>query len=596
MKNWVYILPLLLIASFLEGGRDLDVVMKSPASTRSGVWDEFWKTSNTPAIIELGKGLLPVSIPGPSDAWANGKTHTVDFTFSAPKGKYDFVIDFFESHNVAPPNFDLLLNGRKISSFQVKNGSGAPPPYSDINENLRAIVKLETDRRDNVISLVNISGSWAAPARVILAKGETVNLAKALYRQVTGRKRIIFGISLILAFLFFLRLQSEGWRRATATTALFALSCIVTFAAAELVFRLCLLKFPHTRSLSTPEEARDEEFKGKHYSYMTMIQPSPYPDIIYRLKPNIDGYFSGLPLQTNSSHMRGPEVQMEKGKETIRIAGLGDSVVMGWGVAYEETSLYLASKALAEYTGRQVEPLNFGCPSYNLSVEVASYQRFARRYRPDIVVLVLVWNDFGMPGLMLEPVRPWSVNISYLFQQSRRRLALYWPDAKLEKEEFISSRHHDAMEHKTESQLTEDEKWQKKIIQHYTKVTGEEAIRAYLSDFAGMLKEDGAIGLVVYNPVSFTAKSPDTYEPWGPKVAMAAESLGLASLDMGSVYEEYLVKNGHKKMSDAFWVRPEDFHPNAIGHKLMAEAIIGKLLSDKTFASRYRKSGIPAPH
>ena len=61
--------------------------------------------------------------------------------------------------------------------------------------------------------------------------------------------------------------------------------------------------------------------------------------MVYELKPGLDGRFQDQPLKTNSHGMRDREYPREKPDGVVRIAGLGDSVMFGWGVGQGEAYL-----------------------------------------------------------------------------------------------------------------------------------------------------------------------------------------------------------------------------------------------------------------
>ena len=60
----------------------------------------------------------------------------------------------------------------------------------------------------------------------------------------------------------------------------------------------------------------------------------------FELMPNVRRSLFGQPFVTNSHGMHSPEVTIEKPPGTFRIAVLGASMDMGWGVGYQETYSY----------------------------------------------------------------------------------------------------------------------------------------------------------------------------------------------------------------------------------------------------------------
>lgn len=63
-----------------------------------------------------------------------------------------------------------------------------------------------------------------------------------------------------------------------------------------------------------------------------MVRPTDMPDLIYDIKPNLDVVFRNARVVTNEAGYRGPQVPLAKKPGTIRIVGIGDSYMWGWGV------------------------------------------------------------------------------------------------------------------------------------------------------------------------------------------------------------------------------------------------------------------------
>ncbi len=551
-----------------------DIKLEMLASTRAKKWDNFWKKSDSLPNLSFSGDLLPVNIPGPSDKWAGGKPHSVDVSFSIKPGRYHIKLVFFDSHEGSPPKLSFSLNNKFAGEYQVKRGEGKPSPYKDEKPDLTISVPLDVTSEQNSLRITNVSGSWVAPAKMRLVDGKTFNPAKAAFLVLDSGWYLGLATILLMSAMLFMIMGKERGVTVVATALLMFFSVSFAFVLSEFLFRVYLVKAPQARRLSANVQNRDTDFKGKGYSYGTMIQPNPDPRIIYTLKPNLDGHFAEHPLKTNSRFMRGPEVSETKNEGTLRIVGLGDSLMFGWGVAYEETSLMLVGKMLEEKLGREMETLNFACPSYNMDVEVASYQKMAHRYDPDLAIMLVVGNDFGVPGIMLEPVRLYTLRKSYIKEQLRRRLAAYWKDAPPESDPMISTRHTNPVMGKSDDKITSRERWLKDVYNHFNSVSGELAMRAYLSEFSEMLKEDNIPGIIVYAPVSSDVTEP---EPHTELVMSIAKSVGLGAIDMTPVYRNYLRKV-NKTMKEGIWVNDRDWHPNKTGHALIAGEIVRYIL------------------
>jgi lysophospholipase L1-like esterase len=97
----------------------------------------------------------------------------------------------------------------------------------------------------------------------------------------------------------------------------------------------------------------------------------------------------GTVYRTDSRGLRGPERMLERSADRVRVAVLGDSVVWGVGVAEEVTILGW----LERLAGPGLEAWNLGVPANNAYNEKARYARLAPLIRPDVTIVVLLYND-----------------------------------------------------------------------------------------------------------------------------------------------------------------------------------------------------------
>lgn len=136
-----------------------------------------------------------------------------------------------------------------------------------------------------------------------------------------------------------------------------------------------------------------------------LVQASDYEDIVYELKPRLEGIFKGKPLRVNSHGFRGPEVPVRKPHDVLRVVGLGDSHMFGWGVSQEDSYLAVLERLLNERSvaGKRWQVLNFAVPGYDTVMEVATLERRALAFDPDVVVIHFVGNDMLPPHFLQEP-------------------------------------------------------------------------------------------------------------------------------------------------------------------------------------------------
>jgi GDSL-like Lipase/Acylhydrolase family len=136
-----------------------------------------------------------------------------------------------------------------------------------------------------------------------------------------------------------------------------------------------------------------------------LVEPSPFPEVIYQLKPNLRGIHKGAHVETNRFGLRGPEIEQEKPAHTVRVVGLGDSHMFGWGVEQEEIYTARLERLLDAHAepGWRFEVLNFGTPGYNCVLEVATFEKRALAFDPDVVLLHFVGNDLDAPHFLAPP-------------------------------------------------------------------------------------------------------------------------------------------------------------------------------------------------
>ena len=113
-------------------------------------------------------------------------------------------------------------------------------------------------------------------------------------------------------------------------------------------------------------------------------------DLMIRdLKPSRTAMWNGRSFSTNRWGMRDRDYAADKAGDTLRIAILGPSHVMGNGVADGETFEALVEERLnRELPGpfRRVEVLNFGVDGYSLPQQVALLEDRVFAFAPDFVI------------------------------------------------------------------------------------------------------------------------------------------------------------------------------------------------------------------
>ena len=302
--------------------------------------------------------------------------------------------------------------------------------------------------------------------------------------------------------------------------------------------------------------------KGKIY-FKHIIRLNENPNIIYELKPGLeDVEYLGAALNTNSSGFRGPEVLAEKPDNTIRILGIGDSVMFGQGVLDEETYLHrLGVELNRRLPDKNWEFINTGVPGYNTVLEVETLVAKGLELDFDAVFLGLVQNDFELPIFTQERRDPWTTD------------RLYLPEFVFGSESDTAARKGDApglqsrdMERGRDA-LSDPEAQP----EHLRNLVGNDAFRDAMQRLAELSREHGFP--VITHSYKYSRNCDQMLE--------VSEELGFSTFSNHDVLKRYWADNGIKNadeynLSDLV-LNPSDHHPSAKLHGLIANWFLDDL-------------------
>lgn len=118
----------------------------------------------------------------------------------------------------------------------------------------------------------------------------------------------------------------------------------------------------------------------------------------WKLKPNAEDLYGGMPVRINGKGLRGPELNYAKQAGVKRILFLGDSVTFGYKLkSYEQTFPYLIESLLKDKSGYSVESINSGVGGYSPWQEYLFLAKEGIKYNPDLIVVSFVLNDVTEP-------------------------------------------------------------------------------------------------------------------------------------------------------------------------------------------------------
>ena len=318
-----------------------------------------------------------------------------------------------------------------------------------------------------------------------------------------------------------------------------AASTLLALGLAEAALRL----FRPVQYLKPPDP---EKYRGREES---LYQISHTPGLTYEMRPGRDGTFEGMRVRTNHLGLRGAEPAADPGT-VYRIVALGDSFTFGFGVDERDTFVSLLQERLDEAPapdGKKYEVLNMGVVGYNSRDEAEVLRHKGLALHPRGILLAYILNDPEIdprPSLhkYFDPPAWWR------HSHVLRLLHLGWNSLQVwiyGGGDYIRYLHAPARD-----------KWR----------SVEEAFRSIAADARGA----GAWVVVAIFPITpRTSWSDYPFAEVHAQVARAARAEGFEVVDLLPVFRT--------RDPRELVISPADDHPNALGHRLAAEAIFGAL-------------------
>jgi hypothetical protein len=244
-------------------------------------------------------------------------------------------------------------------------------------------------------------------------------------------------------------------------------------------------------------------------------------------------------IRINKEGLRGPEI-LPKDPNRRDILFLGTSITLGWGVAEEETVSARVEKALRD-SGESVQVMNAGVGNYNAPRYVQRFfERYARLEPTDIVV-----HYFLRDAQVLE-----QGGGNWILRNSQLAVTLWnvWHKLAAKGEKDFLEKHYQEV---------------------YSEGSpGRIAMEKSLADLASYAKTKN---------ISLTlAMTPDVHDLTNYKFGFIHEMMSKLASTYGYRFVDlYPALKGLKP--EEIFSMPGDPHPNGLGHKLMAEAIVPAL-------------------
>ena len=270
-----------------------------------------------------------------------------------------------------------------------------------------------------------------------------------------------------------------------------------------------------------------------------------------------DGVWVKIPetnIKINSWGFRDYEYPIEKSNNTFRIIVLGDSITFGWGVELNESYPKIIENLLNSNptlkSDIKYEVLNFGVPGYSISEKVRFFEKLGIKFNPDLVII-----QYGSDDI---------INNTELKMLSEKILSNYMTENSINNIDSITQA---LLNKKTKEMYVEelskksfDEVW--KNIEYPLEELGNITVRTNKSVLIWIIHSNDAIPHFSIKEQLKNLKEVSIKYKWDILIGI-----------MDKNYNKY-----------NWWdliIHPEDGHPNAFTHKLIAKEIYEKLIKDK---------------
>jgi len=162
-----------------------------------------------------------------------------------------------------------------------------------------------------------------------------------------------------------------------------------------------------------------------------LVVPVKDPAINFRLKSHLQTYFQGARFSTNEFGVRGHAFSKEPPRGVTRIAIVGASITMGFGVSDAQTYPQRLQDLLNKSYPNKYEVLNFAVGGYDYEQALEFYELFVSKFHPDIVMCPIYYGDLDKPARIEKLSPTWKKRTTWkdaidLKQQLRKYSFFYW--------------------------------------------------------------------------------------------------------------------------------------------------------------------------
>lgn len=283
-----------------------------------------------------------------------------------------------------------------------------------------------------------------------------------------------------------------------------------------------------------------------------MIALSENDNIIYHFQPDMYVKFMEQFVTINGDGFRGAPVAREKPIGTVRIVGIGDSQMFGWGVRDHETYLErMATRLSGQAAGCRWETVNTAVPGYNTVMEIETLKVRGLDYGPDFVVVGFIGNDLQLPHFTREQEDYLSLEKSFLvsyFTSSIKSVGLKWEEPERWRPQFDTS-------------------IPDVVPDRYRHMVGRAAFEGAMAELAALADaHDFEVIVVLSNDVAVP-------HPLDDIVRDATSKHGFHLLELQELWGPYAAEHGIADPANARYLSETDPHASAPAHDAIGRGL-----------------------
>jgi len=271
-----------------------------------------------------------------------------------------------------------------------------------------------------------------------------------------------------------------------------------------------------------------------------MKQISDIPNLGHEHIPNKSNTFYGAEINTNSLGLRAnKEYILPKPEGSIRILVLGDSITLGWGVDYVNTYTKVLESMLNKGSTVEYEVINTGVGNYNSINELAALKKY-HKLAPDIIILGFYIND-------IEEVN-YPSKVGYFLKRKSYLSAV-----------LISK----LINYKNKGQTN----YKNYYLNLYDDQKRKNILKDSINEMITFANNRSIPFIFVNIPEFHQFKDYPFSEINDFLVNEIVENTNITYIDLLPVFQNL------SKDAKEYWVSPEDHHPNAQLHRIIAKSI-----------------------